>query len=142
MDVPYCPNWVYTTGETCNDRIYLGSTYLNYPDRHGTNDDEDELEIELFPEVDENDRRTKEVPPDLPHFPVDLPWLGVSFLGMLRNSMNGVLKAIMPLWNSEFCVFVPSCLLFCLLDIVWLMMHALIHFLCLTRNNIYLPTPC
>ena len=48
--MPHCPSWVYSTVEEGSDRIYLGGSYLNYPNKHDRPGEV--LEMEMFPEWD------------------------------------------------------------------------------------------
>ena len=52
-DVPHCPGWVYRTAEGGTDRMYLGGSFLNYPNRH--DGPGGSLEAEMFPERADDD---------------------------------------------------------------------------------------
>lgn len=69
-DAPHVPGWVCTTGEEGNDRIYLGGSYLNYPNRHERL--EEELEVEVFPEIEDGDQKSPQAMQRLADLPVDV----------------------------------------------------------------------
>jgi hypothetical protein len=57
-DVPHCPSWVYQTAEEGSDRIYLGGSYLNFPNRH--DGPGERVAIEIFPVLADDDGRQDE----------------------------------------------------------------------------------